>query len=73
MTTKTILFFIGIAVLIGSLFVDTRLTPIIGAVLLLGAIVYGWAANRSASDANLRKAERATRRQRDKHYHDQAS
>jgi len=71
MNIKAILLIIGFAVLIGSLFVDTRFAPFIGAGLLLAAIIYGWAANRSASAENLRKAERATHRQRKEHYHDE--
>ncbi|MGB3711265.1 MAG: hypothetical protein WA985_06225 [Erythrobacter sp.] len=70
MNTKAILLVAGLAVLIGSLFIDTRLAPFIGAALLLGAIIYGWASNRKASDENLRKAERATHEQREEHYHD---
>jgi Ca2+/Na+ antiporter len=67
MNTKAVLIVVGLAVLVATFFIDSRLTPVVGAALLLGAIVYGWAANRKASDANRRKAERATARQKASH------
>lgn len=67
MNTKAILIVGGLAVLIASLFIDTRLAPFVGAALLLGVLIYGWAANRAAGAASERKAERATHRQKVDH------
>ncbi|MEE4201733.1 hypothetical protein [Erythrobacter sp.] len=64
MNTKAVLIVLGLAVLVATFFIDSRLTPVVGAALLLGALVYGWAANRRAADANREKAERATARQK---------
>lgn len=57
----------AIAVLIATFFIDSRLTPIVGAAVLLAAIVYAWVSNRAAGDAATRKAERATRYQKEHH------
>jgi len=70
MNLKAILIVVAIAVLVASLIVDARYAPIVGAALLLGAIIYGWAANKRAGEANRRKAERETRRQQKEHVHD---
>ena len=67
MNTKVILIVGGLAVLIASLLIDTRLTPFVGAALLLGVLIYGWAANRAAGEESRRKADRATRRQKANH------
>ena len=72
MNMKLILIVVGIAVLVASLIIDARYAPIVGAALLLGAIIYGWAANRSAGRDNLRQAEEATHRQREERAHDEA-
>ena len=66
MSLKVILFAIGAIVLGATLFLDSRITPIIGASLLLAAIVYGWVQNKRAGEENYRKAERAAARQRDR-------
>ncbi|MEE4537868.1 MAG: hypothetical protein V2J51_05170 [Erythrobacter sp.] len=70
MNLKVILFVVGLALLIATFFIDARLAPVVGAALLLGAIVYGWVANKTASKANYDRAERATRQQKASGYHD---
>jgi len=57
---------IGLAAIAFSLsvFAETRLAPLIGAVLLLSAIGYAMWLNKTDSQNSYRKAERAARRQR---------
>jgi len=69
MSTKIVVIVVAIAIFIASWFVESRLAPPIGALLLLGAIIYGMVANKRAGKENYRKAERATREQNEKSYH----
>lgn len=46
-----------------SIFIETRLAPIIGATLLLATIGYSMWLNKTDSQSNYRRAERAARRQ----------
>ena len=64
MTTRTLIIIGAIAVLIAIFFIDARLTPVVGAVALMGGLIYGWASNRNANDGSYRKAEEATREQK---------
>ena len=70
MNLKAILFVLAAAVLVATFFIDSRLTPVVGASMLLAAIIYSWAQNRNAGKASYRTAERATRRQRDQRAHE---
>ena len=49
----------------GSLLIDTRLAPFIGAAFLAIGIIYATIRNKTAGKANLEKAERATRRRQE--------
>jgi len=67
---KAVIIVAGLAVIVATYLTDARLAPPVGAALLFIALMYGWLANRSAGRANLRKAEEATRRQREKRAQD---
>lgn len=59
-----------LTVLVITYFIDSLIVAVVGPVLLLAAIGYGWAANRTASRENLRQAEEATHRQREERAHE---
>ena len=67
MNTRILIVLGALAVLVATFFIDSRLTPIVGAAALLAAIVYGWASNKRAGESSFRKAERATRTQKRTH------
>lgn len=67
---KAAIIIAGLAILVATYLTDARLAPPVGAALLFFALMYGWLANRSAGRSNLRKAEDATRRQREERAHD---
>ena len=48
----------------GSFLAETRLAPLVGAILLAASIAYATWINQTSSRANLLRAERATMRQR---------
>ena len=67
MNTKILIGLGALAVLVATFFIDSRLTPIVGAAALLAAVGYSWASNRKAGEESFRKAERATRVQKRTH------
>ena len=55
---------IVLAIVLG-VWVDTRIAAGVGALALLGAIIFGYVANKKAGEANYREAERGARQVRD--------
>jgi hypothetical protein len=68
---KAAIFLAALAILVAVYLTDSRLAPPVGAALLLIALLYGWLANRTASRANLRRAEDTTHRQREERAHEE--
>lgn len=63
---KAAIIIAGLVILIAAFLTDSRLAPPVGAALLFFALMYGWFANRQGGPDNIRKAEEATHRQREK-------
>lgn len=63
---KAAIIIAGFAILVAAFLTDARLAPPVGAALLFFALMYGWLANRQGGPDNIRDAEEATHRQREK-------
>ncbi|BDI60236.1 hypothetical protein [Qipengyuania nanhaisediminis] len=65
MTARIIIALVAIAAFVATLILDSRLAPIVGAAALLGVFIFGWWSNRQANDGSYRRAEQATRMQKE--------